>query len=131
MIMTDNANIHSGDAINSRINSLYEYWSLPETFISWAMAFFRGGAHLNCLVNRLEAFDSYRQCLPERERAYARPAVWKWHLQIFCKAAGWEWCPDDEHTDILKKERGDYVWRDGWSGRDVYGFYIRTSREGQ
>lgn len=130
MIMNSDTNICFESEADSRLKALFEFWCLPETFISWAMIFFQEGRNLNCLVDRLRAFGDYRQCLPENDRGYASIAVWKWHLDMFCKAAGWEWCPDDIISGSVEKCQGGLHWRDT-SGQDVYGFYIRTSREGQ
>lgn len=131
MIMIEITNTDYPDKINSQLQALEEFWNQQEPFIAWVMSFFRDGDHLDRLVSQAEAFERYRQCLSDRARSFVTPKVWKWHLQAFCKAAGWEWCPEDVHQDIFRKDRGEYVWYDGWSGRTVNGFYIRTSRKEQ
>lgn len=100
--------------------------SLGDEFLWWAEEFFND-AHLDCEVDKQEAFDSYLESISDKEAAYRSKRAFTDKLRRLCQYKDWTYTPERLLKTDSERLRGEI--RHQVDGKDRYFFYISTHEE--
>ena len=96
---------------------------LTDEFLFWADDYFTE-ERLNCLVNKDEAFDAYKQTLNPKFAQMMKARTFKQKLILYCSYKEWKFNPQSMLISETEKSRNDI--RRKVDGKECYFFYIDT-----
>jgi len=97
--------------------------NLTDEFLFWADDYFTE-ERLNCLVNKDEAFDAYKQTLNPKFAQMMKARTFKQKLILYCSYKEWKFNPQSMLTSETERSRNDI--RRKVDGKESYFFYIDT-----
>lgn len=97
--------------------------AITDEFIWWAEDYFNE-TRLNCLINKHDAFESYKATLNEKTAKLIKINTFKNRLVQFCQFKEWNFNPSEMLKTETEKERNEIRVKE--DGEDKYYYFIST-----
>ncbi|MCX5681494.1 MAG: hypothetical protein NT079_04365 [Candidatus Omnitrophica bacterium] len=97
--------------------------SMGDDFLYWAEDYF-DESRLDTRVEKNEAFEAFRSTLPDSDKKWFKPRIFKERLMLYAHYKGYEFNPKSLMVSESEKKRNDI--RGTKDGIDVYYFYFDT-----
>lgn len=114
------------------INHARNYIEIGPDFIDWADYYFQN--NFNKIINREEAFESYKHSLPYNRYASLNIRIFIKKVQLWCEIKGHTYNPEEimKLRSETERKRNEIRWKDNdiiGNTVSVYGFYIENKEE--
>lgn len=114
------------------INHARNYIEIGPDFIDWADYYFQN--NFNKVINREEAFESYKHSLPYNRHASLNIRIFIKKVKLWCQIKGHTYNPEEimKLRTETERKRNEIRWKDEdiiGNTVSVYGFYIGNKEE--
>lgn len=99
--------------------------AITDEFMWWAEDFFTKD-NLNCLVNKHDAFERYKETLTRKAAELIKMNTFTKRLKLFCDYKEWVYNPEALFQNMSESDRARKELHRKEDGRDTYYFYVDT-----